>query len=322
MTPGQASRGECCDPSGHGCHVACHAGLAGTPRSSVVDARRDLAGGPPVGTAARRLPLAAPAAGEPAKGVAMRSRVILTSLVLAGIPAFTACVVGDDDREPADVERVGPVSLAPAAAPAVAPPPLLWRAGFEPYLPFTVLDPATHGGSLVAERFLTWPASSLRLTALPVVPGSVFTSARVLLADGLLPDADPSPPLTFGAFDGTTVAPLGGGNGSDVLILGFDAYFEALSGSAVSASVSLTTTTGATDNRLPGLGLPTRQLLHATVVVNRSRRAVRLPDFDADGEIDADESLAPDHVTAYYRTATGAYALARASAATPAAQPI
>jgi hypothetical protein len=242
--------------------------------------------------------------------------------------AIAACDPGADTDIPDDTaaaseattsEPKRPITAAPRAAPP--PRPLLWSANLESYLPFTILNRTSHAGSLTNEKFLDWPTSSLRLTAIGVLPGSAFTSPRVLLADGLLPGADPSPPLSFGAFDGTTVAPLGGGNGSDVLVLGFDAWFERLTGAGATAAISLTATTGAQE-QLAGLIFPTSRLLHVTVVANRSGRPARLPDFDGDGEVDADESLPPDHAIAYYRGADGSYGIARASATAPAAQPI
>ncbi len=197
----------------------------------------------------------------------------------------------------------------PDEAFSTAPAPVLWSAGLESYGIFTILKPAQHAASLVRDKFLGWDRTSVRLTVTPSPTLLGFAPGKALVVDGLIPGASSYPPLAFGAFDGSKVPPLGNGNGSDVLVLSFDAWFATF-GSTVSAFADLTSTPTVTRRQVPSLTIPSRQLLRVTVVANRSQQTIWLPDLDDDGEISSAETLAPDHMTAYYRLPNGTYGLA------------
>jgi hypothetical protein len=225
-----------------------------------------------------------------------RRRRIAASLALSAAfaPAF-AC------QEP-----LGDSGPAVHAEALLAPEPI-WTAGFDSYGPFTILSPAQHAASLTNEKLLGWDSTSVRLTTVPAPTAFGFAPGKAVVVDGLIPGATTFPPLSFGAFDGTNLPPLGSGNGRDVLILGFDAWLATIDAGPAKAYADLVAPGAAGKRQTPPLTLPPYQLIRVTVVANRSNKAVALPDFDDDGEISAAEVLGPNQSTAYYRTAAGAF---------------
>jgi hypothetical protein len=233
------------------------------------------------------------------------STALAAALALSTLPGCETAdgELADPDPGATTTSVVSTASPAPAAAAEPGPAPI-WGAGFEGYAASTVLDPASHAASLTPEKLLGW-SNDLRLTVISSSTG--FADGKALLVNGPNTGAS-NPALAFG-----DLAPgLGSGNGSDVAVLGFDAWFEVEDGNPAVGYAELGTAAAPGTTRLTDLVFPSRRIMRVTLAANRSGVPLRLPDLDNDGEIDDDEILQPDQATVYYRTASGLYGKASA----------
>ncbi|MFT3923283.1 MAG: hypothetical protein QM778_12185 [Myxococcales bacterium] len=216
------------------------------------------------------------------------------------------------DTGPNDGPEAGPPSPSDLCFSDPACGSMLWRADFEGKPENTVLNTSTDTSSASADAFLGWRDDSLRLTVTKRQPSVLLSSGQALLAKGIPGAPKAAPDLEIGRFDSPMI---GEGNGADVLLVGFDAQFDAKLGAVPKASVVFRTNNGSSEVKLADLVLPQREPVRITIVLNRSHHDVVLPDFDADGQLDADrEVLAPDHALAFFRDLTGAYAILKAGA--------
>lgn len=175
---------------------------------------------------------------------------------------------------------------------------VIWKADFQSY---NLLDPVSQANRIYDAVNFYKPADMSFTVKAPDFFNQMQSDQVAQAAS--FPGAFSVPLIKLGLFDNPA---FGSGNGTDVMILGFDVYGHSMDPNSdnVANNIYLLTSTGGTGPNFGSRSFPAEHLLRMTVIANASASAVALPDLNGDG---VNESLLAGKARLISRNPGGVY---------------